>query len=62
MSYKNMIDNKELSAKNIIIIDKNQYTNEESEIFISIEECKRALNLPKNCYIGEIIKRTRKIK
>ena len=81
---KNMIDNKELSAKNIIIIDKDQYTkellqyrikncikklpfiainkdtNEESEIFTSIEECKRALNLPKNCHIGEVLKGQRK--
>ena len=79
-----MIDNKELSAKNIIIIDKNQYTkellqyrikncikklpfiainkdtNEKSEIFTSIEECKRVLNLPKNCHIGEVLKGQRK--
>jgi hypothetical protein len=76
-----MIKNKTLSAKNIIIIDKENYsidllqyrinncmkkipfvainkiTGEMSEIFTSIEECKRVLNLPANCHIGEVLKK-----
>lgn len=79
-----MIKNKTLSAKNIIIIDKENYsidllqyrinncmkknpfvainkiTGEMSEIFTSIEECKRVLNLPSNCHIGEVLKKQRK--
>ena len=79
-----MVQNKTLSAKNIIIIDKKNYTiellqdrikkcikkfpfvainketGEQSEVFTSIEECKRALNLPSNCHIGEVLKGQRK--
>ena len=79
-----MIKNKTLSAKNIIVIDKELYTPEllryrldncvkkytflaiekSSGIikgeFDSIEECKRILNLPKNCHIGEVLKQQRK--
>ena len=79
-----MVKNKTLSAKNIIIIDKELYspellkyrmencikklpfiainkkTNEISEIFTSIEECRRKMNLSKNCHIGEVLKGQRK--
>lgn len=79
-----MINNKTLSAKGIIIIDKESYTldllqyrltncikklpfiainiktNEISQIFTSIEECKRTLNLPTNCHIGEVLKGQRR--
>ena len=79
-----MVQNKTLSSKNIIIIDKELYsidllqyrikncmkkipfiainkkTGERSEVFTSIEECKRVLNLPVNCHIGEVLKGQRK--
>ena len=79
-----MVQNKSLSAKNIIVIDKENYTiellqdrlkkcikklpfiainkktGEQSEIFTSIEECKKVLNLPTNCHIGEVLKGQRK--
>ena len=79
-----MVQNKTLSAKGIIVIDKELYTTEllhyrirncvkklpfiainkktgeQSQIFTSIEECKRILNLPINCHIGEVLKGTRK--
>lgn len=79
-----MVQNKTLSSKNIIVIDKaiytpdllqyrlkhcikklpfiaiNKYTGEQSKIFTSIEDCKRELQLPINCHIGEVLKGTRK--
>ena len=79
-----MVQNKTLSAKNIIVIDKANYsqellqyrlkhcikklpfvainkkTKEQSRIFTSIEECKRELQLPSNCHIGEVLKGMRK--
>lgn len=79
-----MVQNKILSSKNIIVIDKENYTieilqdrlkkcvkkfpfvainkktGERSKIFTSIEECKRTLNLPTNCHIGEVLKGQRK--
>ena len=79
-----MVQNKTLSAKNIIVIDKELYTiellqyrlkncikklpfiainkttGEQSQIFTSIEECKKVLNLPSNCHIGEVLKNQRK--
>lgn len=79
-----MTQNKTLSAKNIIVIDKELYnlellqyrikncikkipfiainkkTGEQSQPFTSIEECKRVLNLPPNCHIGEVLKNQRK--
>ena len=79
-----MVQNKTLSAKNIIIIDKEEYTiellqyrlkhcikklpfiainkktGEQSQVFTSIEECKKTLNLPTNCHIGEVLKGQRK--
>lgn len=78
-----MVEEKTLSSKGIIIIDKEKYSQEKlqnrikrcikkipfkainiktgelSETFTSIEECKRTLNLPKNCHIGEVLKKQR---
>lgn len=79
-----MVQNKTLSSKGIIIIDKENYsidllnyrlkhcikkipfiainliTNETFGPFTNIEECKRNLNLPKNCHITEVLKGMRK--
>lgn len=79
-----MVQNKTLSSKGIIIIDKEQYNidllntrlkhcmkkipfmaickenGKESGPYTNIEECKRLLNLPKNCHITEVLKGVRK--
>lgn len=79
-----MVQNKTLSSKNIIVIDKATYTPEllqyrlkycikklpfvainkktgkQSKVFTSIEDCKRELQLPINCHIGEVLKGSRK--
>ena len=42
--------------KKLPFIAINKITQEKSKVFTSIEECKRELNLPKNCHIGEVLK------
>lgn len=79
-----MVQNKTLSTKNIIVINKanytpellqyrlkhcikklpfiaiNKQTGEVSKIFTSIEDCKKELQLPSDCHIGEVLKGSRK--